>query len=321
MVWRPLGFCIWLIIASPAIATAQTSWVFSTEYPASNISGIGLSTFAVRLAEHSAHAIAVDVVFDAANGLNSLQMIAAAQDGRITGGDAFAGTLDVLDPVLALPSLPFVAASTAEAKRLNDTARPLYRKALASHGAKLLYITIWPATGLWSDRPLETPDDLKALSVRTYDANSARTMENAGARAQSLPFNAAMAKLKAHEINAILSSGDGGAGRRLWDDLHVFAAIGYATPISIAFMRQSTFDALSPPLRDAVEAAARETEAAQFALVADRTEANYAQMRAHGVTIQLDIPKPVHDALAQASRPVVESWANAASPEARALLP
>ena len=37
----------------------------------------------------------------------------------------------------------------------NGRARPLYEAALAAQGLKLLYVTIWPATGLWSERALQ----------------------------------------------------------------------------------------------------------------------------------------------------------------------
>jgi len=51
---------------------------------------------------------------------------------------------------------------------------------------KLLYITIWPATGIWSDQPLKSEEDLHALAVRAYDRSSADVLRAAGAAAEFL---------------------------------------------------------------------------------------------------------------------------------------
>ncbi len=71
-----------------------------------------------------------------------------------------------------------------------------------------------------------TLDDLRVLSVRAYDETSAEVMRAAGAKAQILSFADAMPRLKDGSVNAALSSGDGGAGRRLWGYLPNFTAIG-----------------------------------------------------------------------------------------------
>ncbi len=66
--------------------------------------------------------------------------------------------------------------------------------------------------------------------MRTYDTNSAEVMRAVGATAEFLPFNEAIAKLKDGSLNAILTSSDGGAGRKLWDYLRYFTPISYAIP-------------------------------------------------------------------------------------------
>src|SRR5262249_48053541 len=155
----------------------------------------------------------------------SSDMPRAARDGRIAGGDAFAGALSGLDPVFGLSTLPFVVPSVEVARALNAKARPLYETTLRAQGLQLLYLTIWPSTGLWSAGPLGEAADLKQLSMRAYDNNSAEVMNAAGASAKFLPMAAAMDGLKDHSLNAFLTSGDGGVGRRLWDYLPYFTAI------------------------------------------------------------------------------------------------
>jgi TRAP-type C4-dicarboxylate transport system substrate-binding protein len=247
-------------------------------------------------------------------------MLRAAQDHRIDGGDAFAGSLEPSDPIFGLSSLPFVVQSVDIAKAVAARARPLYERALAARGLKLLYITIWPATGIWSEQPLKNAEDLRALSVRTYDNNSADVMRAVGASAEYLPFNEAIAKVKEHKLNAILTSGDGGAGRKLWDDLRHFTPINYAMPISITIVRQHDFEALPKGTQDQVEAAAAETEKSQFALLANRTAENYKRMRSNGVSIDEPAPPSVIAALKKAASGPIAAWQAKVPAEAIAIL-
>ncbi|WP_245444189.1 TRAP transporter substrate-binding protein [Bradyrhizobium sp. Y36] len=292
----------------------------TTEYPENNISGIGLTTFAGRVAAHTNGFVTVANAFDNSLKINSGEMPRAALDGRIVGGDAFAGALSGVDPVLGLSTLPFLVQSAELARAINSRARPLYEKALAARGLKLLYLTIWPATGLWSERALEGADDLPKLNLRAYDSNSSEVMRAAGANAQFLPMDAALAGLKEHRLNAFLTSGDGGAGRKLWDFLPHFTAVNYAMPVSIAFVRNDAFAELPEPMQREVLAAAAETEQSQFALLAHRTTENYARMRDNGVRIVEPAPASLVAALRKAATPAIIAWETQAGAEAAAIV-
>jgi TRAP-type C4-dicarboxylate transport system substrate-binding protein len=299
---------------------AQVSWQMATEYPQSSISGIGLASFGRRVSARTNGFVTTANAFDNALKIGSGEMLRAAQEQRIAGADAFAGPLEASDAIFGLASLPFVAQSFEAARAINATARPLYAKALAAHGLKLLYVTIWPATGLWTDRPLRGIDDLGTLAVRTYDYNSAQVMRAVGAVAEYLPFNEALVKVRNHQLNAILTSGDGGAGRTLWDDLRYFTPINYAIPISIAFVRLDAFEALPNEVRDEVMQAAEETETSQFELLANRTAENYAQMRSHGVTIADPVPAALIAALKQGAALPIAAWKAKVPAEAVAIV-
>src|ERR1700758_3721079 len=290
--------CVALVFAVAAALCADTApaqvtspvaspvtWRMTTEYPESSISGIGLVTFSKLVAERTGGSVTTSNAFDNEFKINSIDMPRAAQEGRIAGGDAFVGPLSAREAVFGLPTLPFVVQSVETARAVNERARPLYEKALAARGLRLLYVTIWPATGLWSDRAIESADDLSKLSMRTYDTRSTELMRAAGANAELLPMDAALAGLREHQLNAFLTSGDGGAGRKLWDFLPYFTAINYAMPISLAFVRTELFAALPQATQRQVLAAAAETEQRQFELLAHRTSENYARMRENGVHI------------------------------------
>ena len=192
-----------LAVAVPA--GAQTVWEMPTEYPASAIPGEGVATFAGIVNEKAGGRLTIKPSFDAARGIKSAGMIGAVQNGEVAVGDAFAGALGAVDPLFGLSSLPFLATSIAEARKLTDLARPAYDRKLASFGQKILYTTPWPASGIWSKAPLTLATALDGLAVRTYDATSTAVMNAAGARASNLSFADAMPKVKDGTVTAVLS--------------------------------------------------------------------------------------------------------------------
>jgi TRAP-type C4-dicarboxylate transport system substrate-binding protein len=276
--------------------------------------GLGLTTFAKHVAESSAGKLQIKPSFDAASGIKSAGMLAAIAEGKVQAGDAFAGALEAEDAIFALPSLPFLVTSVADAKRLADLARPHLAAALQKKGQRLLYLTPWPPTGIWSKTPLKTPGDLADLSIRTYDKVSSEVFAGIGAKAAWMNFADAMPKLADGSINAVLSSGDGGAGRKLWDYLPFFTAITYSLPLSIASLNQAVYDGLSPDLRAAVDAAGRQTEAELWLALSTRLQENYQRMRENKVTID-DTPAPAVIAALQSAAVVAQrAWCTRSGP-------
>lgn len=310
--------CLMMLACPPA--RAQTVWRMTTEYPASAIPGEGVADFAGRIAGSTGGRLTVEPSYDAALGVKSAGMPEAVRNGGLEAGDAFGGAMSATDPIFALSSLPFVANSVAEAKRLATLARADYERALAGHGLRLLYLTPWPPSGIWSKTALASPGDLRALSIRTYDSTSSDVMKKAGAQAFNISFADAQARVRDGQVNAVLSSGDGGAGRKLWEQLPYFAEINYAVPLSMAFVSAEAYEALPPDLRQAVDAAAAATEARQWAAVETRLGENYARMRQNGVAILAPVDPAILAGLKAASTDAVRGWAASAGPRAAALL-
>jgi TRAP-type C4-dicarboxylate transport system substrate-binding protein len=313
---RPIALAI-LLIAQPAVA--QTVWRGATEYPATSMPGEGLATLARLLNDRTAGQVQLQPRYDAPDGLRSATIPAAVQNGQIEVGDAFAGTLAAVDPVFQLSSLPFLATSQDQAWALYQTARAAYVAAYATLGQRLLYATPWPASGIWSTNAMTGPEPLQGLAIRTYDATSTNALRRAGAAAVELSFADAMPRLKDGSVVAVLSSGDGGAGRKLWDYARHFTAIGYAMPLSFTTVSDRAYQALPPTLRADVDSAAAETEALQWQVLIRRTERNYATMTANGVSIEQP-GASLAARLAAAGRAETDAWRSRVPPKTAAIL-
>jgi TRAP-type C4-dicarboxylate transport system substrate-binding protein len=313
---RTLLASLLTIAAWPARATE--AWRIVTEYPATAIPGEGIAAFAADATELSSGTLVVTPGFDAPDGLRSAAMLAAVADGKVTAADAFTGALAQESPIFALSALPFLTASAADTGKLLAAARPAYQRALAARGASLLYATPWPATGLWSRNPVPSPDALQGLRVRTYDAASTAVFRAAGAAPAQISFADALPRLKAGDLDAVLSSGDGGAGAKLWEILPNFTVLDYASPLSLAFCNSGALAALPELARAGVAQAAADTEITQFQAIQNRAGDNAARMLANGVKIA-EAPS-VRAALAAAAAPVIANWVTSAGPEGAAIL-
>jgi TRAP-type transport system periplasmic protein len=309
-----------LLLHYPLTARAQTVWEMPTEYPQSAMPGLGVTTFAQHVVELSAGKLLIHPSFDAAGGIRSADMLAAIAEHRIQAGDAFAGSLEAEDVIFALPSLPFLVTSIADARRLADLARPYFVAALHNRGQRLLYVTPWPPSGIWSKTPLKTPSDLSGLSIRTYDKISREIFAGAGAKAVSISFADTMPKLVDGSISAVLSSGDGGAGRALWQFLPYFSEINYTLPMSVASVNQAVYDGLTPELREAIDTASRQTEAELWIALSTRLQENYARMRANGVTIDSHPAPEIITALQSGAVAAQQAWCARSGPACEQVL-
>ena len=305
----------------PALAVTkaqarQAEWTAATEYPANAIPGEGIAHFATAA---MAHGVAAAALPNGPEGYRSGAAFEALAAGRFAVVDAFAGALGNADTLFLLSSLPFLTASPADAARLRDHARPAYAAAAALRGAVLLWTTPWPPSGLWTRHPVTSREALRGLRVRTYDSTGTQVLRNAGAAAEELSFVEVEARLAAGTLDAVLSSGDGGAGRQLWRWLPHFTEVSYAWPLSLAFAAATRLAALPPQERDAIMMAGAATEARQWQAIEGRMETNRRVMQENGVAIHA----PTADmrlALRDAARTAIEAWRSGVGEAGRSAL-
>ena len=309
-----------LVLAAAAALGQPLVWRLSEEYPASSIPGEGDTLFAALVRDKTAGLIVVEPKFDAALGYRSRQTLDAVASGAVPLGDMFAGALGEAEPLFLLPSLPFLAAGIEQARLLYDAARPAYDAALARHDQKLLFASLWPPSGIWAKRPIADEVALKGLRIRTFDVTATETFRRLGAAPALISFADAMPRLRAGELDAVLSSGDGGAGARLWEILPHFTEVNYAMPLSFATIGRTAWDGLPPDLQRAVTQAAGETETRQWQAMRGRVGANYERMRANGVIIAAEIDPALAARLRQVGAAAIEDWAARVGADGAAIL-
>jgi len=313
--------CVVLLLVAPVTVAAQAvRLTMANEYPATSIQGEADARFAREVTERSGGRMQFVHQYDASAGVRSKNMVQAIGRGSVPIGNTYMGALGAIDPVFLLPSLPFLATTVEQGKTLADVARPAYERALARHNQKLLFLSPWPAAGLWAHKPIDSVDALKGLRLRTADSSGVLAFRAAGAVPVQVSFADAIPQLKSGQLDAVLSSGDGGAGARLMETLRHFTAIEYAVTMSMVTINADAWQALDPALQAVVLAAAADTEARQWEIMKTRVAINYARMREAGVSITTELSADYRRALRAAGQVAVDDWVQTMGPAAAPIL-
>ncbi|HSS28816.1 MAG TPA: TRAP transporter substrate-binding protein [Usitatibacter sp.] len=310
-----------LFLALPAAAHEHgEQWTLANEYPASSLPGEGDEFFAKEVADLTQGHVSIVTMPDAKMGYKSREQLSAVAQGKVAMADTFGGALGGDEPIFALSSLPFAASGIAGARALYNAAHPFYEKAFERHHQKLLYATPWPPSGLWSKEPMVELAAYSGLRVRTYDSTGAFLFSRLGAKPMMVSYADLGPKLASGEVNAVLSSGDGGAARSFWDYLPRFTQLDYAIPLSFTTVNYDRWISLDDKERAAVLLAAQRTEARVWKALEARVAENYARMREHGVTIDTQVSPALAARLRAEAAMALRQWAQSVGPEAREIL-
>lgn len=289
-------------------AQAQEKWDMPNEYNESSLHAAAQKRFADVLHQKTSGAITISHHFGGSIGYKSQDQYDAVGDGALPIANTNITTLGGIDPYFLLSSLPFLVRSADEARTLWETAKPVYAEIFDQDNQVLLYASPWTPAGLWSKTPINDVADFEKLKVRTWDANGTRTLINAKTSAVQLNWGDVIPQLATGGIDAVLTSSEGGANAKFWEHLTYFTPLNYSMSLNVTHMNKDVFKSLTKEQQNAVLEAAKEAEALGWKEVVERQEQNYVDMKANGVTIANVTPADVLDRLADAAKPISESW-------------
>ncbi|GAB2909886.1 TRAP transporter substrate-binding protein [Paralcaligenes ginsengisoli] len=303
-----IGSAFSLIAFCPQGYAQTTTLKLINEYPATSITAAADLDFAASVDKLSNGKIKVETLQEKNDPYKGAGQVDAVSQNKVQMGTLFGGILGARDSLFLLSSLPFAAKDFQQAKSLFTCAKPVLEDRLKKLDAKLLYVTPWPPSGIWSTKPLATKTDLQALKIRTYDETSKSVFERLGAQSVNLPYSALAEKLKAGDLNAVLTSGDGGAGRKLWDLLPYFTAVNYSIPLSYTIINNATWNSLSKEQQSVLDKAAQEVADASWAGVEKRIQANYSRMSEHKMTLNTQPSASINQALKDSGAAETKAW-------------
>lgn len=259
-------------LGTASFAMAEQTWDLANAYGATSIHAEGDMIFAKELEKLSKGEIKITVHPGGSLGYKSADHFDAVSDGAVEIADTPAGFMGGVDPLALLSSVPFLVQTVEDAKALMDVAFDDYEKFFEANGQKLLYASPWPASGIWSKKPVKEMANLKDLKIRTYDPGGTNTFKAIGAAPIQLAWGDVVPQLATGGISSVLTSAEGVVSQRFVEHTPYFTEINYALPLNFVHMNKAVFDALSPDLKAAVEQAALVASSRNWAEVVSRTK-------------------------------------------------
>ncbi|MGO1296405.1 MAG: TRAP transporter substrate-binding protein [Vibrio sp.] len=297
-----------VILLQTPTAFSATELDFSNEYNASSIHAQGDQYFIDQVSKLSDGDVDITLHTGGSLGFKSADNFYAVADGAIPIADTLAGSMSGIDPLFLVSSLPFLVENADQAKRLYEIAKPYYEKVFAENNQILLYASPWPASGIWSKKPVTNKQQLAHLKIRTYDKNGTLTLREAGAEPVKLSWADVVPQLSTGGIKAVLTSADAGASAKFWEHLNNYSAIQYAIPLNMVHMNKDAFDHLPSKDKKALLKAAELADKHNWNTVKQRVDHNYQELAKHKVTIYQDLPKPFINWLQVSAKPSVKAW-------------
>lgn len=297
-----------LALSPVAAQAADINWDMANEYNDTSIHAEGDKVFSAKLSELTDGAIEITHHFGGSIGFKSKDQLDAVGDGALPIADTYVGPLGGIDPMFLLPSLPFLAKTPADSRRLFETAKPEYEKVFAANNQKLLWASPWPPSGIWASKPVDSSDALSNLKIRTYDANGTITLQEAGAAPIQLSWADVVPQLSTGGIEAVLTSAEGGTNAKFWEQLSHFTEVNYAMPLNMIHINLDVWNDLSEEHQAAVLEAAKAAEDHVWAAVETRVAENYAEMEANGLTVVTGVSDEYLNALNAAGEKARAEW-------------
>jgi TRAP-type C4-dicarboxylate transport system substrate-binding protein len=221
--------------------------------------------------------------------------------------------------LFGVDSIPFLATSYADARRLYQAARPVQEKLLATQGIKVLFSVPWPGQSLYSLKPVSSPGDFASTKMRAYNPATTRIAQLLKAQPVTIQLAELGQALATGAVDNFLTSSASGIESKLHEQVKYFYPVSAWLPRNATVVSQKAFDALDKPTQEALLKAAVAAEARGWAM-SEKLDGEYIkELGAKGMTIA-----PPSDAVKKALSAIGETmtaeWLKTAGPDGQAIV-
>jgi TRAP-type transport system periplasmic protein len=256
---EPWSIAACLAVFLSATSFAQTKWDLPTGYATGSFQTENVQAFANDVDKATAGKLKITLH---ANGslYKANEIKRAVQTGQTQAGEFILSGASNENALFGVDSIPFLATSYDDARRLYAAQKPALEKLLASQGMKLLFSVPWPAQSLYSVKPINGPEDLKGTKMRAYNPATTRIAQLLKAQPTTIQLAELGQALATGTVENFLTSSASGVENKLFEQTKYFYSVAAWLPRNATVVSQKAFDALEKPAQDAVMKAATTAE-------------------------------------------------------------
>jgi len=299
-------------------AHAATQWDLASAYPAFNFHTQNLEQFAKDVSGATNGDVKI-TVHSGASLFKMPEIKRAVQGGQAQAGEFFMVSFQNEWPLFGLDGLPFLAGNYDEAWKLYQAQRPALDKKLDQQGMKLLYTVAWPPQSIYSNKPIQTIDDLKGMKWRVYSPTTARIGELVGAQPVTIQEAELTQALATGVIEGLITSSATGADNKLYEQMKYFTNVQAWIPKNAVVVNKKAFDALPKAEQDAVLKAAAQAEERGWKASRQVDADSIAKLKAGGMQV-VEPSAELRAGLAKVGDTVIQEWTAKAGDEGKQVL-
>ncbi|WP_299473883.1 TRAP transporter substrate-binding protein [uncultured Roseibium sp.] len=281
---RALSAVAFTTLAVSMSAAAADTWNMPVPYGDNNFHTLNHVAFAKDVEERTNGDVKI-VVHPSGSLFKHPEIKNAVRSRQAPLGEFLLSRLSNENPIFGIDSVPFLATSYDDSRKLWDTTRPAVEDLLGEQGLMVLYAVPWPPQGLYANRDVNAINDLSGLKFRAYNAATERLAQLASA----VPTQVEVADLgqafSTGRVDAMVTSPSTGYNSKAWDYLSNYYDVQAWLPKNIVVMNKRIFDALDDDTKAAVLEAAKEAETRGWAASMGETEAKTKGLADNGIKV------------------------------------
>lgn len=306
------------MLAHASAVAQNVKWDMPTAYPAGNFHTANILMFAKDVERASGGKLTI-TVHENGSLFKAPEIKRAVQSGQAQIGEVLISNYSNENPLFGIDSIPFLATSYGEARRLWQASRPAIEAALDKQGLKVLYAVPWPPQGIFSAKPIESAADLRGAKWRAYNPNTSRIAQLVGAQPVTIQAAELTQALATGAVNAFMTSGATGYDSKVWEQVKYYYDVAAWLPKNVVFVSKRAFDALDKPTQQALLKTAAEAEARGWRESEEKTAWYLEQLSKNGMMVGKGSPQLQAD-LRKIGETMIEEWTRQAGADGAAVL-
>ncbi len=300
-------------------AMAKTKWDLHLNYPAGNFHSKGAQQFADRVNAATGGELTITLHPGASLGFKGPELLRALAEGQLAAAEIPTGMVEGDAPVLALTAQPFISTNAFEQRLLYQLSKKTYKKVLKKFNQITLYTSVWPFSGIYTQRPIRSEADLKGLKMRVYDGTGLSFGKATGIAARKMPFSEVYPAMKAGLLDSMYTSSVSGVDAKAWEVLKYFTPINIVGPVNMINVNLDVWNKLPKDLQTVVLEIAGQMEDEMWNLAGDMDRTSRAKLKENGMTLS-PVSKSFRSELNAIGDKLREKWAMKAGADAQNIL-
>lgn len=265
-------------------ATAAEKWDMPVAYAAGNYHTQNAERFAKAIGEATGGAIEV-VVHPSGSLYKGDEIKRAVQTGQAQLGERLISALGNEHALFELDSLPFLATSFEQARKLYIASRLALDALLESQNLKLLYAVPWPPQGLITTKPAASAADMKGVKFRAYNAATSRLADLMGAQPTQIEAAELSQAFATGQAESMITSGSTTYDRKIYEHAKYFYDVQAWLPKNMVVINKGVWDGLDARTQGVVLGVSAMAEEAGWAKAEELADWYKEQLAANGMEV------------------------------------